>query len=265
MVNGSPNAPTPASSGAGGWPGRGLTALLLVLLCALQAGLNLWWISADSSFLGPESVLHMTMEMGHYQLVDSILHESSSLWEAGTTLLSLQHKPHHNSPFFSLCSGLLFHHTGAGPRHFVFDPREEYAFALGEMDATITVFAYRDGMLNPLQTISTLPLGAEASPSCAEIAISSNGRFVYASNRGHDTIARFSFADGSLSALGHTETQGKTPRDFAIDPTDTFLIVGNQDSDTVVTFRIDRETGDLEPTGHIVEVPSPVCILPVQS
>ncbi len=117
MVNGSPNAPTPASSGAGGWPGRGLTALLLVLLCALQAGLNLWWISADSSFLGPESVLHMTMEMGHYQLVDSILHESSSLWEAGTTLLSLQHKPHHNSPFFSLCSGLLFHHTGAGPRH----------------------------------------------------------------------------------------------------------------------------------------------------
>ena len=156
-------------------------------------------------------------------------------------------------------------HTGAGPRHFVFDPREEYAFALGEMDATITVFAYRDGMLNPLQTISTLPPGAEASPSCAEIAISSNGRFVYASNRGHDTIARFSFADGCLSALGHTETQGKTPRDFAIDPTGTFLIVGNQDSDTVVTFRIDRETGDLEPTGHIAEVPSPVCILPVQS
>ena len=156
------------------------------------------------------------------------------------------------------------HHTGAGPRHFIFDPNEQYAFTLGEMDATITVSAYRDGMLNPLQKISTLPQDTDASPSCAEIAITSDGKFVYASNRGHNTIARFAFADGRLTALGHTDTQGKTPRDFAIDPTGTFLIVGNQDTDTVVTFRINHETGDLEPTGHIAEVPNPVCILPVQ-
>ncbi|MFT5087567.1 MAG: 6-phosphogluconolactonase [Planctomycetota bacterium] len=155
-------------------------------------------------------------------------------------------------------------HTGTGPRHIIFDPKEQYAFALGEMDATITVFAYRHGLLNPLQTISTLPPNADAAPSCAEIAITADGRFVYASNRGHDTIARFSFIDGKLKALGHTDTLGKTPRDFAIDSTGAFLIVGNQDTDTVVTFRINRETGNLEPTGHIANVPNPVCILPVQ-
>ena len=155
-------------------------------------------------------------------------------------------------------------HTGAGPRHFVFDPSEQYAFVLGEMDATITVCAYRDGLLNPLQKISTLPADTDARPSCAEIAITADGRFVYASNRGHNSIARFSFENGALKALGHTDTQGKTPRDFAIDPTGAFLIVGNQDTDTVVTYRIDRETGDLQATGHVADVPSPVCILPVE-
>ena len=155
-------------------------------------------------------------------------------------------------------------HTGAGPRHFIFDPRQEYGFVLGEMDATITVCAYRDGMLNPVQRISTLPADSTADPSCAEIAMSADGRFVYASNRGHDSIARFAFAAGALTALGHTSTQGRIPRDFAIDSTGDFLIVGNQDSDTVVSFRIDRETGDLQPTGHVASVPNPVCILPVQ-
>ena len=155
-------------------------------------------------------------------------------------------------------------HTGAGPRHFVFDPQEQYAFALGEMDATVTVLAHRDGMLNPLQTVSTLPADTTARPSCAEIAITADGRFLYASNRGHNSIARFSFADGALTALGHTDTQGKTPRDFAIDPTGAFLMVGNQDTDTVVTFRIDKDTGDLQPTGHVANVPNPVCILPVR-
>jgi len=155
-------------------------------------------------------------------------------------------------------------HLGAGPRHFAFHPNNQYAFSLSELDATIIVYAYRDGMLNPLQTISTLPENTDAEPSCAEIGVTHDGRFVYASNRGHNSIARFSFENGTLTALGHTDTQGKTPRDFAIDPTGTFLIVGNQDTDTVVTFRINKKTGDLEPTGHIADVPNPVCILPVQ-
>lgn len=155
-------------------------------------------------------------------------------------------------------------HLGAGPRHFAFHPNNRYAFSLSELDATIIVYAYKEGMLTPLQTISTLPANTDAKPSCAEIGVTPDGRFVYASNRGHNSIARFAFEKGTLTALGHTDTLGKTPRDFAIDPTGTFLIVGNQDTDTVVTFRINKETGDLEPTGHIANVPNPVCILPVQ-
>ncbi len=156
-------------------------------------------------------------------------------------------------------------HLGAGPRHFAFHPNNRYAFSLSELDATIIVYAYKkEGMLTPLQTISTLPANTDAKPSCAEIGVTPDGRFVYASNRGHNSIARFAFEKGTLTTLGHTDTQGKTPRDFAIDPTGTFLIVGNQDTDTVVTFRINKETGDLEPTGHIANVPNPVCILPLQ-
>lgn len=164
----------------------------------------------------------------------------------------------HNPPFVKT-------HPGAGPRHFAFHPNNQYAFSLSELDATIIVYAYRDGMLNPLQTISTLPADTDAKPSCAEIGVTPDGQFVYASNRGHNSIARFSFNNGTLTARGHTDTQGKTPRDFAIDPTGTFLIVGNQDTDTVVTFRINKETGDLEPTGQVANVPNPVCILPVQN
>ena len=152
-------------------------------------------------------------------------------------------------------------HLGAGPRHFVFHPSGCYAFSLSELDATIIVYAYKDGLLNPLQTISTLPKNTDASPSCAEIAVTPDGRFVYASNRGHNSIARFSFTEGILSTCGHTDTQGKTPRDFALDASGKFLIVGNQDSDTVVTFRINADTGDLERTGHVAIVPNPVCIL----
>ena len=156
-------------------------------------------------------------------------------------------------------------HTGAGPRHFVFHPSNQYAFTLNEMDATIIVYAYHNGLLNPLQTISTLPVDTNASPSCAEIAVTPDGRYVYASNRGHNSLARFSFETGQLTELGYTHTLGETPRDFAIDPTGTFLIVGNQDTDTVVTFRIDHQTGDLEATGFVAEIPNPVCILPIQS
>lgn len=154
-------------------------------------------------------------------------------------------------------------HVGAGPRHFIFDPQEKYAFALGETDGTISVFSYRNGMLNPLQTISALPETKIPSNSAAEIAITSDGRFVYASNRGHDSIACFRFSDGELFATGHTSTQGHTPRDFAIDLTGTYLIVGNQDTSNIVTFRINQTTGALEPTGHEISVPNPVCILPL--
>ena len=153
-------------------------------------------------------------------------------------------------------------HAGAGPRHLVFHPDGQYAFVINELGATIIVLGYDDGVLTPLQTVSTLPSGFEGESSCAAIRVSPSGQFVYGSNRGHDSIAIFDFdeANAALTLVGHAPTQGQTPRDFAIDPSGTFLLAANQDSDTIVTFRVNQETGQLEDTGQVAEVPNPVCI-----
>lgn len=153
---------------------------------------------------------------------------------------------------------------GAGPRHFAFHPRGRYAFVIHELDSTLTAFAYDDalGTLTERQTLSTLPPGFTGTSYCADVHVAPSGQFVYGSNRGHDSIAVFSFdADrGTLACLGHTSTQGKTPRNFAIDPTGTYLLAANQDTDSVVTLKIDPQTGHLTPTGHVAEVPMPVCL-----
>ncbi|UCH24812.1 MAG: lactonase family protein [Trueperaceae bacterium] len=153
-------------------------------------------------------------------------------------------------------------HPGAGPRHLAFHPSGRFCFVINELDTTLTLFAYDRGVFTSLQTLSTLPPGSYPGSSCAAIRVSPSGRFVYGSNRGHDSVAIFSFdeATASLAPVGHEPTLGQTPRDFAIDPTGTFLLAANQDSDTVVTFRIDENTGRLQPTGHVAEVPSPVCL-----
>ena len=156
---------------------------------------------------------------------------------------------------------------GAGPRHMVFHPSGRYAFLLNELDSTTVVFAHEAERLTPLQTISTLPAGYRGESSCAAIRIAPSGRFVYASNRGHDSIAIFAFdqATATLTLVDHQPTGGRTPRDFALDPSNGFLIAANQDSDTVASFRIEPETGSLEPTGSVVAVPNPVCVVPVRA
>lgn len=153
-------------------------------------------------------------------------------------------------------------YPGAGPRHLAFHPRGRHVFVINELDASIIVYAYNDGALAPLQSISTLPAGYTGAPSGAAIKIAASGRFVYASNRGHDSIAIFGFdeIEGRLSLLGHESTQGKFPRDFAIDPSGDFLLVANQNSDTIVSLRIDPRSGGLSPTGQMAEVPTPVCL-----
>jgi 6-phosphogluconolactonase len=154
---------------------------------------------------------------------------------------------------------------GAGPRHFTFHPSSRYAYVVNELDNTVTVFAYdtKTGHLQAMQSIGTLPDGFESVSHTAEIRVHPSGRFLYASNRGHDSIAVFAFDldSGTLTALDHTPTGGETPRNFNIDPTGNFLLVANQSSDNVVVFRIDAESGRLTPTGHAVKVPSPVCVL----
>ena len=153
---------------------------------------------------------------------------------------------------------------GAGPRHLAFHPNGRYAYVINEINSTLTAFAYdgSSGRLNELQTESTLPPDFSGENSCAEVRVAPSGRFVYGSNRGHDSIVIFAVdeATGRLSYVGHESSGGRTPRNFVIDPTGAFLLAANQDSDTVVTFRIDQPTGRLSPTGQVAAVPAPVCL-----
>ncbi len=158
---------------------------------------------------------------------------------------------------------------GGWPRHFAFHPGGRYAYVINEMVSTVTAFSFDPvrGVLDSLQTISTLPAGVNAKNSTAEVQVAPSGRFLYGSNRGHHSIVVFAI-DADAGTLTHVEnepTQGETPRNFGIDPTGSYLLAANQSSDTVVVFRIDSATGQLEPTGHVAQVPTPVCVkfLPV--
>ncbi len=160
--------------------------------------------------------------------------------------------------------------AGAGPRHLAFTPNGKFAFVINEMASTITAFGYdaKHGTLAERQTVSTLPPGhAGTNTSCAEIAVHPSGKFVYGSNRGHDSIVAFAVdaKAGTLRCVAHQPTGGKTPRHFAIDPTGQWLLAENQASDSVVVFHIDPQSGRLSPTGQSVEVPSPVCAVFVQT
>jgi 6-phosphogluconolactonase len=153
---------------------------------------------------------------------------------------------------------------GTGPRHLAFHPRRPFAYVIGELSSTVTVLRYveRRGALKAVQTISTVPDDFDGQNLGAEIKVSASGRFVYASNRGHDSLAIYA-ADqetGMLSLVGHESTRGIGPRDFTIDPSGALLLVANQDTDTVVTFWIDQESGKLTATGHVAQVPTPVCL-----
>jgi 6-phosphogluconolactonase len=153
---------------------------------------------------------------------------------------------------------------GSGPRHLAFSPDGRFVYCINELASTLTAFSYNGvrGELDEVQTVTTLPDWYSGNNSTAEIQVHPTGKFVYGSNRGHDSIACFR-ADpktGHLTPIGHEKTQGKTPRNFAIDPTGTFLLAANQGSDTVVVFRIDPKTGMLSATGTTASVPTPVCV-----
>jgi len=154
---------------------------------------------------------------------------------------------------------------GSGPRHFAFHPGGRFAYVINEMTCTMTAFSYdaARGELKEVQTLSTLPPGetVKAGFSTAEVVAHPSGRFLFGSNRGHDTIVVFS-VDAATGRLTHVENQptlGKTPRNFAVDPTGAWLLAENQGSGTVAVFRIDAQTGKLTHTGQTLEVPTPVC------
>jgi 6-phosphogluconolactonase len=166
--------------------------------------------------------------------------------------------PNENQPYFQT-------KPGAGPRHFTFHPSGKFAFVINELDWTMTSFAFdnRSGTLKEIQTVPTLPTDASTvGVTCADIHVSPDGKFLYGSNRGHNSIVSYKIDQntGRLNYVEHTSTKGDKPRNFAIEPNGKFLLVANQNSDSIVVFRIDQKTGKLQPTKYKAEVPVPVCL-----
>lgn len=163
----------------------------------------------------------------------------------------------HDPPAVSLA-------PGSGPRHLAFHPNGRFVYVNNELNSTVTVFAFdsKRGTLKEIETRTTLPPGFTGENYTAEVQVHPSGKFVYVSNRGHDSLAIFAIdaATGRLTPVGHEPTQGNWPRNFRIDPTGTWLLAANQKSNSVVVFRVDAGTGKLRATGAKAEVSAPACI-----
>ncbi|MFN7998914.1 MAG: lactonase family protein [Bryobacteraceae bacterium] len=153
---------------------------------------------------------------------------------------------------------------GSGPRHFAFHPNGRFGYVINEMGNTVTAFDWdgERGTFNEIQNITTLPKDFHGENSTAEIEVHPSGRFLYGSNRGHDSIVVYAIdpAKGTLTFVEDVLTEGKEPRNFALDPTGKYLFAANQNSDTVAVFRVNPKNGRLTFTGQKFEVPSPVCV-----
>ena len=152
----------------------------------------------------------------------------------------------------------------SGPRHFAFHPDGKHAYVINEIDCTVTAFDYDPdrGTLTAIQTIPTMPVAALPRHSTAEVVVHPSGRFLYGSNRGHDSLAVYSIEPGTgrLKLVEIEPTRGKTPRNFAVDPTGSYVLAENMGSGTIVVFKVDPESGALEPTGQTVKVPAACCV-----
>jgi 6-phosphogluconolactonase len=152
---------------------------------------------------------------------------------------------------------------GAGPRQLVFHPAGRFAYLINELNSTMTAYSYDadTGALTELQTVPTLPADFSDHSTCAEVQIHPSGRFLYGSNRGHDSIALYALGeDGRMTPVGHESTRGKIPRNFEVSPDGRFLAAANQDSHNIVMFRIDEKSGRLTPTGSVAEAGTPICV-----
>ena len=152
---------------------------------------------------------------------------------------------------------------GGGPRHFAFHPSGRFAYNCNEIKSSVTAYTYdaAKGALTEIQTITTLPEPVDRN-STAEIQVHPSGKFVYCSNRGHDSLAIYSVDEktGQLTAAGHQKTGGRTPRNFGIDPTGAYIVACNQATDNVAVFKVDQSTGKLTQVGDMVSVPAAVCV-----
>jgi 6-phosphogluconolactonase len=194
---------------------------------------------------------------GRFVLATDLGTDRVMIYRLDTTTGRLE--PNQSGPAFAEAE------PGSGPRHFAFAPNGRTLYVINELASTLTVFDGDDetGSLQARQTVSTLPDDFDGESWCAHVAVAPDGRFVYGSNRGHDSITIWAIdeASGEVTPVGHEPTRGKTPRNFALDPTGSWLLAANQDTHTVVTFRRDPVTGRLEATGQIAEIPSPVALV----
>lgn len=154
---------------------------------------------------------------------------------------------------------------GAGPRHFAFHPSLPFAFSINELTSDMTAFAWdaKAKTMKPVASASTLPAGFDGRNSTAELAVHPNGKFLYGSNRGHNSIVVFAIdqKSGALTPVHHIASGGKTPRCFALSPDGTWLLAAHQDSDDIFSFKVDPATGKLSETGSSIKIPAPVCVL----
>ena len=151
---------------------------------------------------------------------------------------------------------------GSGPRHFTIHPNGKFAYVIQEISGDVTAFDYKKGALNAIQTISAKPAGHTGDFNCADIHISPDGKFLYGSNRVHDSLVIYSIdtKTGKLTYVAHQSVMGKKPRNFMIDPTGNFVLVANQDSNNIIIFKRDMKTGLLTSTKKEIAVPNPVCL-----
>ncbi len=155
-------------------------------------------------------------------------------------------------------------HPGAGPRHFIFHPKQPFAYAINELDSTVTMFDYTEasGILLEQQVISTLPDDFAGVSHCADLKITPDGRFLYGTNRGHDSIAAYAIADnGRLRRIGIEPSGGEQPQNLAITPDGALLLCANMAGGSVTMFRVDVQGGQITPTGEPVHLPMPSCIM----
>ena len=165
--------------------------------------------------------------------------------------------PNKHQPFIKVA-------PGAGPRQLVMHPNGKFAYLINELNSTMTAYGYdaAKGTLTELQTLPTLPAdfhGSSAAPRCRSHP---SGKFLYGSNRGHDSIVIYAIdpTNGTLTLVGHESTRGRIPRNFEVHPSGEFLAAANQDTNNVIMFRIDQKTGKLTPTGNVVEAGTPICV-----
>ncbi|HNV29827.1 MAG TPA: lactonase family protein [Cyclobacteriaceae bacterium] len=151
--------------------------------------------------------------------------------------------------------------AGSGPRHLAFHPNKKFAYVINELNATITAYQYGK-TLTPIQTVKTLPDDFKEQNWCADIHLSPDGRFLYGTNRGHNSIVSYKVdpATGQLTFLERQDVHGKWPRNFMIDPTGNFLLVANQETDNIAIFKRDQKTGKIQFTGNEIKLSMPVCL-----